>query len=177
MLFQSERPIFLTCFCFSAAHRAIQIPYRLQFHVCYHAVLYPSVNIPDFITSSHVGPLMFWYISRKALTPQTTCWWMLWGNKICVLFFPFWSLHPELVLCLLRGQHFPSVRFQLFASLPLISCSPVEAKCFSHSRRLYNVSEQHSSITLFLRKVSIYSTLTCGRWHQPAFRTSSPWCN
>lgn len=92
------------------------------------------------------------------VTPQATCSLTLWGTKSLFPFFPFWCLHPELAFCPLCCQHFfSSLWLTLSASLPLISCSPVKVRNFSHSRRLYSISEQHSSISFAPGKLHTFS--------------------
>lgn len=63
---------------------------------------------------------MFCYVSH---------WLSLWHNTE-LLFAFFWSVHPQLAFCSLCCQHFPCLWLKLFASLPLISCSPCKSQAF-----------------------------------------------
>lgn len=136
-----------------------------------HVVVYCSrYTRHHYIITCRTTDVLVRLTQTELVTPQTTCWLTLWGTKslfpsfhigLCTLNWP--SVH-----CVVNIFRPWGLKFS--ASLPLISCRP--AKCFSHSRGLYSVSEQRSPTTLSPRKLLTFSKLTCGSWRlQPAFNT------
>ena len=137
---------------------------------CHVVVYYSRYTRHHYIITCRTTDALVRLTQTELVTPQTTCWLSLWGTKslfpsfhvgLCTLNWP--SVH-----CVVNI--FRPCGLKCSASLPLISCRP--AKCFSHRRSLYSVSEQRFPIILSLRKILIFSKLTCGSWRlQPAFNT------
>lgn len=142
----AQQPFFLLLFSLHniaenmlhCLHSSYFLPFKMPSLVLWRT------NIPETITSSHVGPLMFWYISDTLV---------LWSSRPsddeCTEEQRFPSFHFG--LCTLNwpwvpsDEHFPPF-FQ--PSLPLISSPSSKSQMFL--TWLYIVSKQPSSITFSL---------------------------